>query len=255
MSGSLLYHADRRHLAALCITAGRRHAALPHAADGAGAGRGGDDAAAGPPKGYTYRHDPLPAGRSTTSSAATRPSCGCSSAAEARSRRRDAAVRDGAGGHAMVATPGRRRLRARRSAPRRAPSTASAGTAGRPQFVHSVARGAPQPRRPCYNPRSPSAQLEERARLAPDEAATFRVQPHNIEAEQALLGAILVNNEAYHRVSELPAPGAFLRAGPRPDLRVLRAADRARPARRPGHAQASCSRRTRRCASSTARAT
>ena len=40
-----------------------------------------------------------------------------------------------------------------------------------------------------------------------DEApAAFRVQPHNIEAEQALLGAILVNNEAYHRVGE------FLRA-------------------------------------------
>lgn len=42
--------------------------------------------------------------------------------------------------------------------------------------------------------------------MAPDEAAAFRVQPHNIEAEQALLGAILVNNEAYHRVAE------FLRA-------------------------------------------
>jgi len=34
----------------------------------------------------------------------------------------------------------------------------------------------------------------------------LRVQPHNLEAEQALLGAILVNNEAFHRVSE------FLRA-------------------------------------------
>jgi replicative DNA helicase len=34
----------------------------------------------------------------------------------------------------------------------------------------------------------------------------IRVQPHNLEAEQALLGAILVNNEAFHRVSE------FLRA-------------------------------------------
>lgn len=32
--------------------------------------------------------------------------------------------------------------------------------------------------------------------------AGFRVQPHNLEAEQALLGAILVNNEAFHRVSE-----------------------------------------------------
>ncbi len=29
-----------------------------------------------------------------------------------------------------------------------------------------------------------------------------RTQPHNLEAEQALLGAILVNNEAYHRVSD-----------------------------------------------------
>ncbi len=34
----------------------------------------------------------------------------------------------------------------------------------------------------------------------------FRVQPHALEAEQALLGAILVNNEAYHRVAH------FLRA-------------------------------------------
>jgi replicative DNA helicase len=45
--------------------------------------------------------------------------------------------------------------------------------------------------------------------LAPDESVTFRVQPHNIEAEQALLGAILVNNEAYHRVSELLRPEHF----------------------------------------------
>lgn len=31
--------------------------------------------------------------------------------------------------------------------------------------------------------------------------AEYRVQPHNIEAEQALLGAILVNNDAFYRVS------------------------------------------------------
>src|SRR6201986_1501645 len=30
----------------------------------------------------------------------------------------------------------------------------------------------------------------------------FRTPPHNIEAEQALLGAILVNNEAFYRVSD-----------------------------------------------------
>ena len=32
--------------------------------------------------------------------------------------------------------------------------------------------------------------------------ALMRTQPHNLEAEQALLGAVLVNNEAFHRVSE-----------------------------------------------------
>jgi replicative DNA helicase len=30
----------------------------------------------------------------------------------------------------------------------------------------------------------------------------YRTPPHNVEAEQALLGAILVNNQAYHRVAE-----------------------------------------------------
>src|ERR671918_723579 len=37
----------------------------------------------------------------------------------------------------------------------------------------------------------------------------FRTQPHNIDAEQALLGAILVNNEAYHRVGEYLRPEHF----------------------------------------------
>ncbi|MGH6899189.1 MAG: replicative DNA helicase [Geminicoccaceae bacterium] len=39
--------------------------------------------------------------------------------------------------------------------------------------------------------------------------AGFRTQPHNIEAEQALLGAILINNEAYHRVGEYLRPEHF----------------------------------------------
>ena len=39
--------------------------------------------------------------------------------------------------------------------------------------------------------------------------AGFRTQPHNIEAEQALLGAILINNEAYHRVAEFLRPEHF----------------------------------------------
>ena len=63
--------------------------------------------------------------------------------------------------------------------------------------------------------------------MASDDPATFRVQPHNIEAEQALLGAILVNNDAYHRVSEFLPDGAFLRAGACTNLRGVRAADRA----------------------------
>jgi len=37
----------------------------------------------------------------------------------------------------------------------------------------------------------------------------YRTAPHNIEAEQALLGAILVNNEAFYRVSDFLEPAHF----------------------------------------------
>ena len=40
------------------------------------------------------------------------------------------------------------------------------------------------------------------ARLETASEAQFRLAPHNIDAEQALLGAILVNNDAYFRVSD-----------------------------------------------------
>jgi replicative DNA helicase len=47
-------------------------------------------------------------------------------------------------------------------------------------------------------------------RLRPDDAEpSYRAPPVNIEAEQALLGAILVNNAAYHRVSEFLRPEHF----------------------------------------------
>jgi replicative DNA helicase len=39
---------------------------------------------------------------------------------------------------------------------------------------------------------------------------TYRAPPHNIEAEQALLGAVLVNNEAFYRVSDFLEPKHFL---------------------------------------------
>jgi DnaB-like helicase N terminal domain len=38
----------------------------------------------------------------------------------------------------------------------------------------------------------------------------IRTAPHKIEAEQALLGAILVNNEVFYRVSDFLEPKHFL---------------------------------------------
>ena len=44
-------------------------------------------------------------------------------------------------------------------------------------------------------------------KLAPDAPhPTYRSAPHNIEAEQSLLGAILVNNDAFYRVSDFLEP-------------------------------------------------
>ena len=44
---------------------------------------------------------------------------------------------------------------------------------------------------------------------ADDPAPAYRIAPHNIEAEQSLLGAILVNNEAFYRVSDFLEPEHF----------------------------------------------
>jgi replicative DNA helicase len=47
-------------------------------------------------------------------------------------------------------------------------------------------------------------------KLAPDPGTpAFRSAPHNIEAEQSLLGAILVNNDAFYRVSDFLKPEHF----------------------------------------------
>src|SRR4249920_1636881 len=47
-------------------------------------------------------------------------------------------------------------------------------------------------------------------KLAPDAAPpAYRSAPHNIEAEQSLLGAILVNNDAFYRVSDFLEPRHF----------------------------------------------
>ncbi len=44
--------------------------------------------------------------------------------------------------------------------------------------------------------------MAEIAHLHQNDEKEYRVAPNNVEAEQALLGAILVNNEAFHRVSD-----------------------------------------------------
>jgi replicative DNA helicase len=41
------------------------------------------------------------------------------------------------------------------------------------------------------------------------EDKSFRVAPHNVEAEQALLGAILINNDAFYRVADFLLPEHF----------------------------------------------
>jgi replicative DNA helicase len=47
-------------------------------------------------------------------------------------------------------------------------------------------------------------------KLAPDATPqNYRSAPHNIEAEQSLLGAILVNNDAFYRVSDFLEPKHF----------------------------------------------
>src|SRR5438874_5645242 len=50
---------------------------------------------------------------------------------------------------------------------------------------------------------------EQTARKSAPDTPVFRAAPHNIEAEQALLGAVLVNNEAFYRVSDFLEPVHF----------------------------------------------
>jgi replicative DNA helicase len=54
------------------------------------------------------------------------------------------------------------------------------------------------------------APADSTARKLPEpNAPQYRAAPHNIEAEQALIGAILVNNEAFYRVSDFLEPPHF----------------------------------------------
>lgn len=51
--------------------------------------------------------------------------------------------------------------------------------------------------------------MAEIARLHPAEEKSFRVAPHNVDVEQALLGAILINNDAFYRVADFLMPEHF----------------------------------------------
>lgn len=42
-----------------------------------------------------------------------------------------------------------------------------------------------------------------------EDSPSFRQLPHNIEAEQALLGAIFINNDSLDRVSDFLKPEHF----------------------------------------------
>src|SRR3954463_12785338 len=50
---------------------------------------------------------------------------------------------------------------------------------------------------------------EQNARKSAPDTPVFRAAPHNVEAEQALLGAVLVNNESFYRVSDFLTPEHF----------------------------------------------
>jgi replicative DNA helicase len=45
--------------------------------------------------------------------------------------------------------------------------------------------------------------------------------PHNIEAEEAVLGAILVNNEAFYRVSDFLVPDHFYEPANRRTFEII----------------------------------
>src|SRR4029079_15723000 len=60
---------------------------------------------------------------------------------------------------------------------------------------------------PDHNPRPMAAADSNILKLAPDVATpAYRTAPHNIEAEQSLLGAILVNKDAFYRFSDSLEP-------------------------------------------------
>ena len=71
---------------------------------------------------------------------------------------------------------------------------------------------------------------------APDpQLVALKLPPHSVEAEQSLLGALLLDNQAFDRVADLVGGGGLLPRRPPPHLAPHRAPDRGDPARRRRH--------------------
>ena len=104
-------------------------------------------------------------------------------------------------------------------------SAASTGTERIGSSVPAMSTDRSPPRRQARRP-------QPRRRARP-----FRQPPHNIEAEQALLGAILVNNEALDRVSGFLEPEHFFDPLHGQIYETLGEADPGRQAGDAGHAQ------------------
>ena len=130
-----------------------------------------------------------------------------------------------------AADDGRRTIDRRRSNPRNSPYTFGHADEVLCSFSqslppHSVKRLSMEPQKDEL-PQSPRV-----VELVP-----AREPPHNFEAEQALLGSILVNNAAYHRVAEFLKGEHFADPLHGKLFDALARADRARAARQRGHPQ------------------
>ena len=74
-------------------------------------------------------------------------------------------------------------------------------------------------------------------RLTQPQERPYRTPPHNLEAEQALLGAILINNDAFDRVSDFLRSEHFVEEIYRRIFEVAGSLIRAGKLPTPSHAQ------------------
>src|SRR5690606_25896992 len=81
--------------------------------------------------------------------------------------------------------------------------------AGRPALEAKAVDLARVTSTPVDRPGTERIMADAIRKLCAAEAPLYREAPNNIEAEQALLGAILVNNDAFYRVSDFLKPNHF----------------------------------------------